>query len=41
MGLTLWQGCLGMSPDIIFPPFLARKGVRGMVERVFHHPAKE
>ncbi len=31
-------GAWGCPPDIIFSPFLARKGVRGMVERVFHHP---
>ena len=28
-------GVWGCPPDIIFPPFLARKGVRGMVERGF------
>ena len=32
-------GAWGCPPDIIFSPFLARKGDRGMVERVFHHPA--
>ncbi|MFH1142077.1 MAG: hypothetical protein V1724_10600, partial [Chloroflexota bacterium] len=29
---------LGVSPRFVFTPFLARKGVRGMVEGVFHHP---
>jgi len=37
---------LGVSPRYNIPPsvegsFLARKGVRGMVERVFQHPASE
>jgi len=31
---------LGVSPRYnLFPPVMDRKGVRGMVERVFHHPA--
>jgi len=29
----------GCPPEIISPPFLARKGVRGMVERVLKQPA--
>ena len=33
-------GVWGCPPDIIFPPFLDRKGVRGMVERVFHRLAR-
>jgi hypothetical protein len=32
-------GVWGCPPDTISSPFLARKGVRGMVERVFQHPA--
>ena len=32
-------GLWGYPPDISFTPFLARKGVRGMVEGVFDHPA--
>ena len=27
-------------PQIICSPFLARKGVRGMVERIVQHPAR-
>ena len=38
-GLPL-AGVWGCPPDIIFPPFLARKGDRGMVEKVFHHPVR-
>ena len=33
-------GVWGCPPDIIFSPFLDRKGARGMVERVFHRLAR-
>ena len=31
----------GVPSDIVSSPFLARKGDRGMVERVFQQPAKK
>jgi hypothetical protein len=34
-------GVWGCPPDTISSPFLARKGVRGTVERVFQHPVRE
>jgi nucleotide-binding universal stress UspA family protein len=33
------DGVWGVPRQISFPPFLARKGARGMVEGVFQHPA--
>ena len=36
----LLVGVWGYPPDMNSSPFLARKGARGMVERVFQHPVK-
>ena len=34
-------GVWGCPPDIIIAPFLARKGVRGMVDRVCQRPGAD
>jgi len=39
-GLAPLAGAWGCPPDTNPTPFLARKGVRGMVERVFQQPAR-
>ena len=38
-GEAPFPGGLGLSHRYNFPPFLARKGARGMVERAFQYPA--
>ena len=40
-GRSPFAGSLRVSLRYNFFPFLARKGARGMVERLFQHPAKE